>query len=89
MDDLKKLLENAGMGEAHHPTPDGGFDKGTKEEQILNGLSDTYQFMIMVDGSIEVSRWDADIHKPGLEGSEKVIIGTFFNFDDMLENFGN
>lgn len=74
MDELKKLLENAGLENEMTPHP------SEAQSAVLDQLSDSYQFEIDDDGSIHV-------YVKTDKGSQ--LIGSFDSFDDMLNSFGH
>ena len=76
MDELKKLLENAGVRE-NEMTP----HPSEAQCQILDDLSDSYLFEIDDDGRIDVYT-----EFTGGEGTRR--FATFDSFDHMLHNFG-
>lgn len=85
MDDLKKLLENAGVAESGQWRGDVTDDNEVPHfSELLNDFSDEYFFKVYEDGSIDIFDTAADIHKPGLDTNE-VLIGSFDSFDVMLE----
>ena len=79
MNDLQKLLENAGVSEARgHPR--GPFDLIDQEKSdALDSMSHTYQFQVLESGNIEVFTQADD----GMR-----MIANFNDFDNMLNEFG-
>ncbi len=73
MDELSKLLENAGMAEAGGYTP-GNIDTDYQENwsEMLNDFSQEFKFIINEDESIEVY---------SIMGT---LIGAFSSFDEMI-----
>ena len=73
MDDLKKLLENAGVVEAGGYTP-GNIDADYQENwsEMLNDFSSNFEFQVQEDESIEVY---------SIAGT---LIGSFESFDEMI-----
>jgi len=79
VDDLKKLLENAGVISEEE------FRDNSPEEDVLNGLSRFYQFEISDEGIDVFTEED----EPEDETTTRwVRIARFPNFDDMLHEFG-
>ncbi len=74
MDELSKLLENAGV-------PDGGIRDNSPEEDVLNDLSSIYQFEINGDGSISVF---AEYEGEGWRQTSR-----YESFDQMLKMHGH
>jgi len=71
MDELSKLLENAGVNGATKPA--------MKDMPELDRLSQFFEFQIDQAGHI-------DVYTSTDEGVRR--IARFYNFDDMLQNFG-
>ena len=79
MDDLKKLLENAGINEA------GYLPQPSQFAEMLSDHSRFYQFEISDEGIDVFVEEDAD--EDGTS-TRWVSIARFPNLDDMLHEFG-
>lgn len=87
MDELTKLLENAGLPEGIND-----LQSESDAEDVLNTLSRFYQFEITAEGIdvyTEEDDFAGDEDEPEAETSTRWIrIARFLSFDDMLHDFG-
>jgi len=90
MNDLKKLLENAGVSVVNEMTEPKGTVVGGEE---LDKLSKGYQFEIYSSGNIAVYEQISHIGEPGQPGYKDMgnkwyRTAVFKDFDNMLETMG-
>ena len=81
MDDLKKLLENAGIPGGNIAMNDDDIDQQASD--VLNRLSKSYIFDVDANGMIDLYV----TYEEGNDRNERRV-AQFQNFDDMLHDFG-